>query len=206
MNPDQGQTAVIQGWINRLLAGDETARPALLEAASRRLSLLARRMLRDFPRVARWEETDDILQRVLMRLHKALESVVPPTALEFFRLSATVTRRELIGLARHYYGPHGLGAHHSSVGGFADQGEDGGWVGPSDASHDPGQLELWSEFHRQVEALDEVDREVFDLLWYQELSQTEAAVILRVDERTVRRRWSAARRRLYDALDGRVPG
>lgn len=199
------RTVVIQGWIDRLLAGDQKARERLLETAAERLTLLVRKMLRDFPGVARWEETDDVLQRVLMRVDRALRSVVPSTPCDFFRLSAAITRRELIGLVRHYQGPHGLGAHHSSVGGFADQGEAEGWVGPPDSTCEPARLELWTEFHEQIENLDDKEREVFDLLWYQDLSQAEAATVLGVDERTVRRRWSAARRRLYDAMGGSIP-
>jgi RNA polymerase sigma factor (sigma-70 family) len=49
------------------------------------------------------------------------------------------------------------------------------------------------------------NREVFDLLWYQELSQAEAAALLRVSEQTIKRRWQSARRDLHQALGGALP-
>ncbi len=46
---------------------------------------------------------------------------------------------------------------------------------------------------------------MFDLLWYQQLSQAEAAQLLNVSERTVKRRWASARLKLHDALGGQSP-
>ena len=54
-------------------------------------------------------------------------------------------------------------------------------------------------------SLEDEDREIFDLLWYQGLTQVEAARILGLSERQVNRRWMAARLRLADALGGQLP-
>jgi hypothetical protein len=67
-------------------------------------------MLRDFPRVRRWEESGDVCQNAAVRLGRALDEVRPPTARDFFRLAALQIRRELLNLAEPYYGPHGHGA------------------------------------------------------------------------------------------------
>ena len=69
----------------------------------------------------------------------------------------------------------------------------------SDLTHEPSRLAVWTEFHRQVADLPEEDREVFDLLWYQGLTQAEAAAVLGISERTVSRRWISAR------LEGQRP-
>jgi RNA polymerase sigma-70 factor (ECF subfamily) len=200
------RTTVIQGWVDRLHQGDSSAREALLGCAAERLARLTRKMLKGYPGVARWEQPDDVLQNALIRLDRALKAVVPATARDFFRLAAAQVRRELIDLARHYYGPRGPGAHHSTR---DDHGDSGGAAGPvtaaQDTTYDPGRLAAWSEFHRTVEGLAEADRELFDLLWYQGLTQTEAAVVLGVTERTVNSRWLAARVRLRDALGGQLP-
>ena len=46
-------------------AGDNSARDRLLEHCGQRLRMLAHRMLRQgFPHVGRWEQTDDVLQRL----------------------------------------------------------------------------------------------------------------------------------------------
>jgi RNA polymerase sigma-70 factor (ECF subfamily) len=48
-------------------------------------------------------------------------------------------------------------------------------------------------------------REVFDLVWYQGLTNAEAAEILGVSTKTVRRRWQAGCLRLHDAMAGQLP-
>jgi RNA polymerase sigma factor (sigma-70 family) len=199
-------TTVIQGWIDRLREGDEAARAALLDCAAQRLSRLARKMLKGYPGVRRWEESDDVLQNALVRLDRALKAVAPPTARDFFRLAATQVRRELIDLARRYSGPEGLGAHHSShAGSDIPGGTAAGATELQDTTFEPARLAAWTEFHRRIESLDDEEREVFDLLWYQGLTQAEAAVVLGVTERTVNRRWIAARLRLNEALGGQLP-
>ena len=45
----------------------------------------------------------------------------------------------------------------------------------------------------QIESMAEADRELFDLLWYHGLSQAEAGNLLGVSERTINKRWIAAR-------------
>jgi RNA polymerase sigma-70 factor (ECF subfamily) len=65
---------------------------------------------------------------------------------------------------------------------------------------------VWREFHEQVERLPEEEREVFDLVWYQGLGHTDAAELLQMSARTVKRRWQAACLHLHEALDGELPG
>jgi RNA polymerase sigma-70 factor (ECF subfamily) len=205
MSRDDATTA-IQVWLDRLRAGDDSAREALIVAAAERLSRLARKMLRDFPVVRRWEETDDVLQNALLRLDRSLRSVRPPTPRDFFRLAAAQIRRELIDLARSYSGPEGLGANHQSQRVVeAGTAKEAPGVEKSDLTHEPSRLAAWGEFHGQVEALSKEDRELFDLLWYQGLTQVEAANVLGVSEKTVNKRWVAARLRLGLALGGQLP-
>jgi RNA polymerase sigma-70 factor (ECF subfamily) len=202
-------STAIQRQLDRLIAGDgdDSARAALLECARARLSRLAHRMLNtDFRRIRRWEETDDVTQNALLRLDRAFRRVVPPTPRDFFRLAARIIRNELIKLARHYYGPYGLGRHHATpVGQDGQASQREGESDPSDLSHEPGRLAAWTELHYQAGALPDAAREVFDLLYYGGLTQAEAAGVLGVSERTVKRRWAEARRMLFDALDGQLP-
>ena len=147
-------------------------------------------MLRGFPRVHRWEQTDDVLQNSLVRLDRAMRSVVPTTAQEFLGLATTQIRRELIDLARRYSGPEGMGANHGSwADANANAGTDDAAADVSELTHEPSRLALWTEFHRHVAELPEEDREVFELLWYQGLTQAEAGAVLGISERTVSRRW-----------------
>jgi RNA polymerase sigma-70 factor (ECF subfamily) len=201
------QTAQIQGWIERLQAGDESARNELINCARDRLTRLTRKMLKSYQRVKRWEETDDVLQNACMRLYRALGEVKPATVTDFFRVGALCIRRELLDLAKHHYGPLGQGAKHATLG--REQDASNFRPGPleqPDTAGAPNELAAWTEFHSCVNKLPEEEREIFDLLWYQELSQAEAATLLGISDRTVKRRWRSARLKLHEALNGELPG
>ena len=136
-------------------------------------------------------ETDDILQNATLRLCRALETVKPPSVRDFFRLAAALIR-PADELASTWAGSGDeMPAPDAEV---------------ADTTYDPGHLAEWTGFHAQVEALPEEEREVFDLLFYQGLPQAEAAAVLGVSERTIKRRWQAARLALHEALGGRLPG
>ena len=202
MAEPSGALVQMQALIARFQAGDLAARDALLGATGERLRQLAHRMLQTYPRVHRWEETDDVLQNALLRLYRTMKDVPPQSVADFFRLAALNIRRELLDLTKHYYGPQGQGAHHITLGHDQE-----GPPGPAAAeqSLDPSRLAVWSEFHQQAEQLPAEERAVFDLLWYQGLSQAEAASVLGVNERTIKRWWQAARLKLHDALHGEAP-
>jgi RNA polymerase sigma-70 factor (ECF subfamily) len=200
------QTRQIQGWIDRLRAGDESARQELFHCAYQRLLQLTRKMLRGYPRVRRWEETDDVMQNAALRLHRTLADVRPATTADFFRLAALNVRRELLDLAKHYYGPHGQGANYRTPGqGSGPDAQAAPGQNEPAADDDPDRLAAWTEFHQRVEMLPDEERDVFGLLWYQGLSQAEAAEVLGVSERTVKRWWQSARLKLHEALGGRLP-
>src|SRR5437588_7467134 len=88
------RSVLIQGWIDRLRAGDESARAELLRCSCDRLAELTRRMLRRYERIKRWEQTDDVVQNVSMRLYRTLESVTPQSTRDFLRLASLNIRRE----------------------------------------------------------------------------------------------------------------
>ena len=208
MADPSSQTLHIQACLDRIRGGDAAARGELLSCACDRLRNLARKMLKGYPNVRRWEQTDDVLQNAALRLHRTLQQLPVGTARDFFRLAALHIRRELLDLARHYYGPQGQGAHHTSwdPDGSATAQDDSGPAAPADLSQEPSRLAAWGEFHEQIGALPDEEREAFDLLWYQGLSQAEAAELLHVSERTVKRRWLSARLALREALQGEIPG
>jgi RNA polymerase sigma factor (sigma-70 family) len=205
MADPSSQTLYIQACLDRLRGGDETARADLLACACARLRNLARKMLKGYPNVHRWEQTDDVLQNATLRLHRTLQQLTVETPRDFFRLAALNIRRELLDLAKHYYGPQGQGARHATWRGGDSSRGDPEHPDPAELSGEPSRLAAWSEFHEQIAALPEEEREVFDLLWYQGLSQAEAAELLGVSERTIKRRWQTARLKLHEALQGDVP-
>jgi RNA polymerase sigma-70 factor (ECF subfamily) len=200
---DDDTISQLQGWVDRLRAGDAAARDELINRACDRLRRLTHKMLQDFTRLRRWEDTDDVLQNAVVRLLQALRSVTPATPEEFFRLAARQIRRELLDLARHYYGPQGRGAHHASLGDLSGSGgSPPPGVEASTSTLEPTRLAMWTEFHQLIEGLPPEERAVFDLVWYHGMTQAEAAAVLNVSGPTVKRRWMAARLHLQEIWRG----
>jgi RNA polymerase sigma-70 factor (ECF subfamily) len=170
--------------------GDIKARDLLIEHACARLQRVTRKIRQDFPRLRNNEETADLLQKGLIRLLRALATTKVATVREFFRLAAVQVRRELIDMAR----------RPAWVKNATDM-EAASLEEPSDSTNDPVRLAGWTDFHRKVETLPEQEREVVDLVWYQGMSQSEAATVLQVSVPTIKRRWLSARLRLQTAVD-----
>jgi len=180
-------TIIVQQHLDRLRSGDNAARDDLVGLACGRLRLLASQMLRRYPGVRAQEQTDDVLQNSLLRLHRALSETLPQSPLHFFRLAGQHVRWELLDLAkRHRSNNHEPLREHAA---------------PSDGG--PGALAEWAEFHATVQALPDKEREVFDLLWYQGLTQAEAAHALGTARETINRRWQSARCLLSQSLYGK---
>ncbi len=213
LNGVRSQSSLIDDWLGRLRAGDDSARGTLIEHSCERLRLLTRRMLSDYSRVRRWEETDDVLQNALLRLHRALCEVHPDSTRDFINFAATQIRRELIDLARRHFGPQGIGANHHSDRALIKTGRRAEFadgivvdIADDDGTFSPDGLAEWSEFHSQVAALAEPLHETFHLLWYEGLTQGEAADVQGVSRRTVIRHWRAACVELYRVMHGELPG
>jgi RNA polymerase sigma factor (sigma-70 family) len=192
MSDSNSQQTIIQQWLRLAVAGDEAAVDALLRHNCDRLTSLTRRMLGDFRRVRRWAETGDVLQNAMLRLLGALREVKPQTAREFLALATLQIRRELIDLARNFYGPEGIGANQDSRAAQASSGQE-----RADLSHEPHSLAQWTELHQHIALLPDEEREVVGLLFYQGLSQAEAAEVLSLSVRTVQRRWHTALCKLH---------
>ncbi|MFO0878352.1 MAG: sigma-70 family RNA polymerase sigma factor [Gemmataceae bacterium] len=186
--------------LDLLRQGDEQAHSRLIAHTCDRLRTLTSKMLKGYPKVYRWEQTDDVLQNALLRLCRALKAFTPDSPRHFYNLAALQIRRELIDLAHHHLGPQGHGAKHHTDGAGKAADDPGGVLETKAESSEPETLREWADFHEQVERLPDEERQLFGLLWYQGLSQEEAAVVLGVSLRTVKRRWQSARLKLADAL------
>ena len=201
------ETDTLQDCVTRFAAGDDSALNELLKRSSARLEQLTRVMFRDFSRVHRWEETADVLQSASIRLYRALQVTRPTDVRGFFNLATLQIRRELTDLARRYFGPEGIGTNYETsdlwpTGAASSSAFD---VAASSGSFDPNRLASWTEFHIGAEQLPADEREVFDLIYYQGISQAEAAKILGISERTIQRLWQKTRLAMHDTFDIHLP-
>lgn len=195
--PAVGSDTQLQDLIDRRLNGEAAAHDALLHHACDRLLRLTRKMFHGYPNLRRWEQTDDVFQNSMVRLHRALAEVQVESVRHFFNLAAVQVRRELLDLAKRHFGPEGAGANHHTDGQPAD--DEGGSL--HDSAAEPDDLSGWTEFHAQVEKLPADELEVVNLLYYEGLTQEEAARVLGVSFRTLKRRWQSAKLKLHEVLN-----
>jgi RNA polymerase sigma-70 factor (ECF subfamily) len=196
MTPDPSlDTVHLHAYLDRMRAGDRAAADALLRQVCGRLERLAHSMLRSFPNVRRWTDTDDVLQSVLLRLLRTLQALRPASTRDFANLAAVHIRRELLDLARSFRGRLGRAVP------LAEQ----DLAATPDRDSAAGDLDLWASFHEEVGRLPGEEREVMGLTFYHGWTQPQIAELMQVDVRTVRRRWRSACVKLSDALGGRLP-
>jgi RNA polymerase sigma factor (sigma-70 family) len=149
---------------------------------------------RDFPRLQHLEETADILHAALLRLVDALQAVRPTTVRDYFRLSAELIGRTLLDMARyHDRRPVAEGLVRTSE----DESRSGRRLNdPANTTFDPVKLAEWTEFHRRVEELTGMEREVVQLHFYEGLSQRETAKLMGLSQATIHRLWVGIRLKL----------
>lgn len=182
---DTRTTQVVQQFLDELagLKGDKPAEPivrALLASAVDRLHLICTAMLfRSYPRLTKPPlnlQADELLSAMVERLLKAMREVHPKTVRQFFALANQHMRWELNDLARRLDKEAcAVELRESLVG----------------AQTDSSESQLSTGTHRILEAIEglpEEEREVFDLVKIQGMSQPEAAEVLGVSAKTVQRR------------------
>jgi RNA polymerase sigma factor (sigma-70 family) len=191
-------TEDLQGLIDRLSRGDDSARAELLVRAYQRLRRIASAMFhRDFPGLRDRHDLESVVDESWARLMRALETVRPPTVEDFLRLVAHKVRQVLLDMAGHQK------KRDDRLRGDANGPRDPiGRGEPADDSLEPGRLALLTEFHRQVEHLPIDQRTVFDLHYYTDLPQAEIARLLGLHPRKVSYLWVAATERLAEWLEG----
>jgi len=90
-------TPSLRKLLDQNLAGDDSAREGLIQRALEKCRQHAHRMLNWQNDLRKFDATDDVVQKALIRLHQALAKVKPTTSAEFFGLAARQTRWVLGG-------------------------------------------------------------------------------------------------------------
>jgi RNA polymerase sigma-70 factor (ECF subfamily) len=151
-------------------------------------------MVRGFPAVQAEAETADVLQGSVLRLLNTLRRIEPESTRHFFNLAAMHIRRELLDLARR--------CKRAEI--AQKEAPAGGDLQTVEAATDD-DLDVWCRFHEAVEQLPVPEREVMALTFYQGLKQVQIAELLRIDERTIRRRWQSACLQLHQLVGEKLP-
>jgi RNA polymerase sigma-70 factor (ECF subfamily) len=149
-----------------------------------------------FPRVKRWVETEDVLQAASRRLYKSLAVIKPADLYEFLGLARLQIRRELLDLARRYR--RWLSQSQALANNPRWDGPNSAVpsMQPDDRIGSPSELLMLTEIHEVVERLPDDERQVVELLYYDGLTQREAAELLGVAPATIKRLWMKARLKL----------
>jgi RNA polymerase sigma-70 factor (ECF subfamily) len=191
---DEGNTTiVVQRYLDELAEG-ATTEPvvrALLERSVCRLEQLCAAMLhRSYPRLTQAPlnlQTDEMLSALVERLLKALREARPTNVRQFFALASQHMRWELNDIARR------LDNQAPAV-----QVDEEMVSAPysSDSVLSPNARRILEA----IECLPEDEREAFDLVRIQGMSQAEAARVLGVSAMTVNRRLSRSLQLLTTTL------
>jgi RNA polymerase sigma-70 factor (ECF subfamily) len=196
---EEHTTAAVQRYLDEL-AGDSPSEEvvrALLGRSVRRLHQLCATILyRSYPRLTRPPlnlQTDEMLGAVVERLLKALREARPTTARQFFALACQHMRWELNDMARRLDNqPPAEELRDESV--------------PAPSSSDSGISPDGRRILAAIEGLPEGEREAFDLVRIQGMSQVEAAEVLEVSVMTVNRRLNRGLQLLTATLGDLYPG
>jgi RNA polymerase sigma-70 factor (ECF subfamily) len=196
---EEHTTTAVQRYLDELAgdSADEAVVRALLGRAVGRLHKLCATLLyRSYPRLTRPPvnlQADEMLGAVVERLLKALREARPATARQFFALACQHMRWELNDLARRLdKQPTAEELCDESV--------------SAPASSDSGLSPDGRRILESIERLPEGEREAFDLVRIQGMSQTEAAHVLEVSAMTVNRRLNRGLQLLAAMLGDLYPG
>jgi RNA polymerase sigma factor (sigma-70 family) len=190
---EEHTTAVVQRYLDEL-NGDSPAEPivrALLDRSVRRLHVLCANLLyRSYPRLMQPPlnvQADELLGAVAERLLKALREARPRTVRQLFALANQHMRWELNDVARRLDNePAAMELREELV--------------PAPASSASVLTPDGLRMLRAIDELPEDEREAFDLVRIQGMTQTEAAQLLGVSAVTVKRRLSRGLRLLAERL------
>jgi RNA polymerase sigma-70 factor (ECF subfamily) len=191
-------TVAVQRYLDEL--GEQSAAEpvvrALLDRSVRRLQQLCNGLLyRRYPRLTRPPTNlvaDELLSAVVERLLKALREARPTTTRQFFALACQHIRWELNDMARRL-------DERPPVAELRDE----MMAAPADSVSGP--TADASRILKAIEDLPEPDREAFDLVRIQGMSQAEAAGVLGVSPMTVNRRLHRALQQLLVSLADLYP-
>ena len=198
LQPLSNHSTTLHYWLNKHNAGDPGAMNELLRFSQERILEYIRQRIRGFRRLAPYVDSQDVLVDVQLKVAKSFGGEPFNDVMHFLRLTARLARHQMIDLTRRYFGPLGPGTNEVHV--DADQTESRflGVTEPQAMDKSPEQHALRTEVEDVIAALPEEHRDLFDLLYHNQMSRADAAEALGVSLSTLDRRWIAAREEFLD--------
>jgi RNA polymerase sigma factor (sigma-70 family) len=192
-------STTLRYWLGKHNAGDPAAMSELLRFSQDRILAHIRHQFKAFNRLARYVDTEDVLVDVQFKVSQTFRAEPFTDLMHFLRLTARMARNQMVDLTRRYFGPQGAGTQ--EIHGLNAPASD-----PSVACHSepraadepPDARALRTEMNDVIAGLPQDHRDLFDLLYYNQLSRADAAEALGVSLSTLDRRWIAAREAFLD--------
>lgn len=190
--PDKNNTTHhLDNLLTLFKKGDEKSKIQIVEFSFKRFKKLAKRMIASYPLLRTKADTDDLLQNFIIRLTKAIESIIPNNSADFFQLASVLMRNELIDMGRKLFGKDGAKKNF-------EQTTDPKDLDAKEPGDGPAGILEWVEFHESIEELPEEEKAVFQLIFYQGFTQEDVASLLGFSLKTVFRRWTKSKLILSD--------
>lgn len=183
----------------RFNAGDDSAKEDLLNHVRHRLMVISRWKLRGpdgYTTVARWNETDDVVQEVSVRLAKALDETPINTGNHFLNLAAKHIRWILTDMHRHA----GTKSHFAATletdrARLEDNGPDARLataVAPIESRF------RWDKFLDRFDTLTEEQRQMLDDVFFNGCTHQESADRMKIGITAFKDRWRKLKLQLSD--------
>jgi len=172
--------------------GDPKAEELLLGHCHAWLQVLAeKKILPRYPEVARWDRPSDLVQDATLRLCFALREKPPESERHLLNLAALKLRQVVVDRLRHYRAGRNPLAH-AGTNVVADEGhlqvEEA-----EDAATGPMTYNRWTTFFQAVDALPELQREIFHMTWFLGADQATIARACDCSVETIKRHWREAK-------------
>ena len=191
MSSERDSESQIESILERLRAGDDSAREDLLKHCEKRLHYIAHGMLKGFRTVGSFEQTDDVLNKAMMGMWKSLRQVHPDSPEGFIWWARKRIRWVLLDFAKKYRGKQ------PPLGGSQGSEE---WT-PGITTLGPSSMGEWVRLHELVDELEGLDCKIFHLRFYEGRTFAQIARELNIPPSTANYRWQRALERVRSGLE-----
>lgn len=183
----------------RFNAGDTAAKEDLLGHVRHRLMVITRWKLRGpggFTTVARWNDTDDVVQEVSMQLAETLHKVPINTGDHFLRLAAQHIRWALLNMHKRFTTKSHFAATLETDQARLDDGSPNARFATAPAPTD--SRFRWDKFLDRFQTLTQEQRQMLDDVFFNGCSQQETADRMKIGITAFKDRWRKLKLQLSD--------